>query len=160
VKQFRRSGALLVTVLEPIEAGILVELAGEVAALLQSAPSRPDDPALARLLPDGYRDDAEAAADFRRFTQGGLVERKVENAMVLRETLAHAARATGPTSIELDERAAGAWMRAIADMRLSLATRLGITDEESIPSDTDLADLYDWLAFVQDSLVRALDSSD
>ncbi len=27
----------------------------------------PDDPALARLLPDAYTDDDEAAADFRRF---------------------------------------------------------------------------------------------
>jgi hypothetical protein len=159
MKPFQRSGTVLVAVLEPIEADILLELAGEVATLLQSASSRPGDPALARLLPDGYRDDDEAAADFRRYTQGGLVERKVQNAMVLRETLSAAARATGPTPIQLDDRAAGAWMRALADMRLSLAARLGITDEESIPSDPDLADLYDWLAFVQDSLVRALEAS-
>src|SRR5215510_10376671 len=31
----------------------------------------PDDPVLARLLPDGYRDDPDAAQEFRRFTESG-----------------------------------------------------------------------------------------
>jgi hypothetical protein len=36
----------------------------------------PADPALARLLPDAHRDDGPAAAEFRRYTEGGLRERK------------------------------------------------------------------------------------
>ena len=32
----------------------------------------PEDPVLARLLPDGYRDDPEAAGEFRRYTEPAL----------------------------------------------------------------------------------------
>ena len=38
---------------------------------------RPDDPALARLLPDAYADDDEASAEFRRFTERTLRETKM-----------------------------------------------------------------------------------
>lgn len=36
----------------------------------------PDDPALARLLPEAHRDDPEASAEFRRYTEAGLRARK------------------------------------------------------------------------------------
>src|SRR5438132_3893567 len=32
----------------------------------------PEDPVLARLLPDGYRDDPEAAGEFRKYTEPAL----------------------------------------------------------------------------------------
>ena len=32
----------------------------------------PEDPVLARLLPDGYRDDPEAAGEFRKYTEPSL----------------------------------------------------------------------------------------
>ncbi len=32
----------------------------------------PEDPVLARLLPDAYRDDPEAAGEFRRYTEPAL----------------------------------------------------------------------------------------
>ena len=41
----------------------------------------PEDPALLRLLPDAHRDDAEVAAEFRRFTERGLRESKVDDAI-------------------------------------------------------------------------------
>ncbi|MFN8086247.1 MAG: DUF2017 family protein [Microbacterium sp.] len=34
-----------------------------------------DDPAVARLVPDAYRGDAEAAAEFRRYTEADLLQR-------------------------------------------------------------------------------------
>ena len=40
----------------------------------------PDDPALARLLPDAYADDEEAAAEFRRFTERDLRDAKARDA--------------------------------------------------------------------------------
>ena len=46
--------------------------------------TRPDDPVLERLLPDGYSEDEEGAedanADFRRYTERGLRDGKVANA--------------------------------------------------------------------------------
>ena len=43
-----------------------------------TATTAPDDPALARLFPDGYTDDAEASSDFRRYTEPGLRAQKRE----------------------------------------------------------------------------------
>ncbi len=40
--------------------------------------SLPEDPALARLLPDASRDDDEVSAEFRRYTEAGLRARKLE----------------------------------------------------------------------------------
>src|SRR5439155_1762221 len=39
--------------------------------------SVPDDPVLARLFPDAYGDDPEASAEFRRYTEITLRERKL-----------------------------------------------------------------------------------
>src|SRR4051794_5340497 len=41
----------------------------------------PDAPVLARLFPTAYPDDAEAAGDFRRFTEGTLRDGKAEAAI-------------------------------------------------------------------------------
>src|SRR5690348_6058286 len=38
--------------------------------------TEPEDPVLQRLFPTAYRDDEEAAADFRRFTEGALRDKK------------------------------------------------------------------------------------
>src|ERR1700726_4282497 len=44
----------------------------------------PEDPVLARLLPDGYRDDPEAAGEFRKYTEPALRNAKYQ---VAREML-------------------------------------------------------------------------
>jgi hypothetical protein len=150
---------------DPLEA--LVEMDGPVSA--------PEDPVLVRLLPDAYREDDEAAADFRRFTEAALRADKVANARMLLDTLREAGY-DGGTSEALDEAAADtieielspqqvqAWLRSLTDMRLALATRLGIEDDdeedwEELPDDDPRAvmhDVYGWLGFVQESLVQAL----
>ena len=48
--------------------------------------SAPQDPVLARLLPDAY-DDEEKAAEFRRFTERGLRDAKVVQATTVIESL-------------------------------------------------------------------------
>ncbi|MCU1513242.1 MAG: hypothetical protein JWO10_332 [Microbacteriaceae bacterium] len=171
MKPFRRTRTGYTAVFEPQEAGILGELAGQVASLLQAHDENVGDPALARLLPDAYPGDAEASAEFRRFTTDGLVERKVQNAMVVLQTVGEATSAATATRVLLTADEAQAWLRTITDIRLSLATRLGISNEDddshdrgphadgddADSPDAGIVDVYDWLAFVQDSLVRALD---
>lgn len=44
---------------------------------LADEPETPADPALARLLPDAYRDDPDAAGEFRRLMEGSLRRDKV-----------------------------------------------------------------------------------
>jgi hypothetical protein len=116
-----------------------------------------DDPAIARLLPDAYGEDAVASGDFRRLTEQSLATRKVANARTVIDSLARAG-----DSLELSEQEAQSWLRTLSDIRLTIAARLGIEtdgDEGATDSDSALAlhDLYDWLAYVTESLLDALD---
>jgi hypothetical protein len=119
----------------------------------------PDDPVLARLLPDAYRDDPEASGEFRRYTEQGLRSGKVAAARTVLATLP-----AGGGQVQLSGPEAQAWLRALNDVRLALGVRLEVTDdfddraEEIEPDDPRAAyiDVYDWLAFLQDTLVRAL----
>jgi hypothetical protein len=122
-----------------------------------SSTRHPRDTALARLLPDAYPGDAEASAEFRRFTQGGLAERKVGNAETLIRTLGGAG-VTG--NVVLNDSEALSWLRCLTDIRLTIAARLGIDTEDDDAGrsiDPLMREIYDWLGFVQNSLIEALD---
>jgi Domain of unknown function (DUF2017) len=136
--------------LEDLEA--LLGNTGETAAL-------PDDPVLARLLPDAYRDDSEAAGEFRRFTEQELRSGKLAAAQTVLDTLPE-----DGGRVELTEEDAQVWLRALNDVRLALGVRLEITEDTAQRTqDLDPADprsaylwVYDWLTYLQETLVRAL----
>lgn len=121
----------------------------------------PEDPALLRLLPDAYPDDPEASAEFRRFTERGLRESKLANAQVLLGSLEHSG-----SKITLSAPQAAGWLGALTDLRLTLGHRLGIVgddDHEAWYGEEDVDDeinalrfVYDWLTWMQESLVHAL----
>jgi hypothetical protein len=138
-------------------AGEQDELAVELG--LSDSTELPDDPVLARLLPDGYAEDPEAAGEFRRYTEQGLREGKVAAARTVLDTLpARGGR------VRLSEADAQAWLRALNDVRLALGVRLGVTDDfDERSREIDRSDprsayvwVYHWLAFLQESLVNAL----
>jgi hypothetical protein len=149
-------------------------LAGELG--LSGGPSLPpDDPVLQRLLPDAYRDDSDESAEFRRFTERSLTSAKVANAEALLASLRDAgldetkvddedAEDREPLEVELDPEAVQAWLRTLTDVRLSLAVRLGIESDEDMmllhQSEDEaviaMTELYDWLGYVQETLVTAL----
>jgi len=126
---------------------------------LSSHVEPPDDPVLARLLPDAYSDDAEAAAEFRRYTEESLRSAKVASAQAV---LASLPAAGG--EVRLSEPECQQWLRALNDVRLALSVRLGITDEDEDLSEGMAVDdpraaylwVYQWLAYLQDSLLEAL----
>jgi hypothetical protein len=158
VKGFRRSRHQFVAVFDPDEAGTLSLLASQVSDLIENRAAHDSDPALLRLLPDAYPDDAGASAEFRRFTADDLASRKAANARRIVSDLAPAAGATSATMVKVDAQAAQAWVRSLTDIRLTIAARLGIeTDGQVGSGDAALLDLYDWLGFVQGSLVDCLD---
>jgi hypothetical protein len=136
-------------------------LPDDLAAILGAAGpvAPPDDPVLARLLPDGYGDDPEAAGEFRRYTEQGLRSGKVAAARTVLDTLP-----SGGGRIRLSAGDAEAWLRSLNDVRLSMGVLLGITEDyEREFSALDPADpreaylhVYDWLTFLQETLVRAL----
>jgi len=177
---------------EPLEARMLATFAGQVIELLHddAAPvgpgaqsgadpleallsldgpvTAPDDPVLARLLPDAYRGDDQAASDFRRYTESTLRAEKVDNARTLLSTLGAGGYDSDSedsgVEVELQPAQVQAWLRCLTDMRLALATRLGIEDDEDswdeLAEDDPRAvmhDVYGWLGYVQETLVQALD---
>jgi hypothetical protein len=124
----------------------------------------PEDPALLRLLPPGFRDDDEAAAEFRRFTERSLREAKVADALAVLESVGDVSdEDIDDIEFELDPTAVRSWLRCLTDMRLTLAERLGVTadDEaywESLPTDDPklpVYEIYGWLGYLLESLLDA-----
>jgi hypothetical protein len=127
-------------------------------------PRLPEDPALARLLPEANRDDAEAAAEFRRLTESGLRSRKRAGARFAAEVLR---RDGHPTLGDEDTQTL---LKALTDLRLVLGERLGLkTDDDAARLGAQLAfgiepyegwralaATYELLQFLQESLVQAL----
>jgi hypothetical protein len=171
--------------LAPAEASLLRSLVGQVITLIapdgpaapkeQDEPdglpawddlagldrelSTPDDPVLARLLPDGYRDDPDAAGEFRKYTESGLRSAKQQAAQEMLDTLPEAGG-----KVQLTHDQAHAWLKALNDVRLALGVRLGVTEEfedqwgRLAADDPQWAayEVYAWLGAVQESLVQAL----
>jgi hypothetical protein len=122
-------------------------------------PETPEDPVLARLLPDGYRDDPDASQEFRKYTEPGLRSAKQQAAQEMLDTLPEAGG-----KIQLTHDQAHAWLKALNDVRLALGVRLNVTEEFEEQWSRLAADdpqwaayeVYAWLGAVQESLVQAL----
>jgi hypothetical protein len=133
----------------------------ELEAMLYppGAAQAPDDPVLARLLPDAYSDDPEASGEFRKYTEPALRSAKYEVARQMLDTLPEAGG-----RIQLTKEQALAWLKALNDVRLALGVRLGVTEDfeeqwgRLKPDDPQWAayEVYAWLGAVQESLVQAL----
>jgi hypothetical protein len=136
------------------------ETVDPLAELFADGPSKPpEDPALARLFPDAYEDDAESS-DFRRFTENDLRARKREDALAVVRTLD--AGAGGPV-IKLSPDESRQWLGALNDLRLTIGTRLDVNDDDNelyrLP-DSDprkpMVMAYLWLGGLQETLVETL----
>lgn len=172
--------------LDTEEAGLLRDLTGQLIELLanrstESAESAnpadlllaqlgiggsadaPLDPALARLLPDAYRGDDEAASEHRQLTELGLIDRKIGNAQALLHSLDGDGQAITPAAVRLDDSAVQSWLRTLTDLRLTLAARLEIEvdgDEGRDETELDHAmqGVYNWLGYLQSMLLDAIDT--
>jgi hypothetical protein len=138
------------------EADLLASVAIQIAELLAGADDRDGDPALERLLPDGYRDNAENADEFRRFTQTELVDEKVAAALSIVDAVKPRTE-KGAANVLLSAPESVAWLRSLNDIRLALAARLGIVDEQSRPPLDNSYAIYMWLGQLQFLLLRAVD---
>jgi len=183
----RRSGACVAT-FSSFEADLLRSLASQLIELLRSEEAvaeedqdplealldfsgptlAPEDPVLARLFPTAYPDDDEAAAEFRRYTEIDLRNGKAAGAAAIIDALEDAGLTDQPEDgtyidVELDPAAAITWMRSFTDMRLAIAERLGITDDDQErwleePEDSPEAQvhaIYEWVGYLQETLVGA-----
>ena len=105
-----RRSSLIIANFTGFEADLLRSLAGQLVELLRneaavprddadpfeamldfSGPTQaPEDPVLARLFPTAYPEDEEAAAEFRRFTEGTLRDGKAAAAIAIIDGLEEA----------------------------------------------------------------------
>ncbi|TDV52230.1 DUF2017 domain-containing protein [Actinophytocola oryzae] len=139
----------------------LAELTG-----MRTGPSTaPDDPILARLLPDFHRLDSDepvskadldSAAALRSLHEPELLDHKSGVVAVVLDTCP-----PGGGLVKLSAEQADAWLSALNDVRLALGTTLGVTEEmpDELPDDDPRAPhlgVYHWLTWMQESLVSAL----
>lgn len=139
---------------------------GRLPDLDQEEPTRsaPEDPALARLLPSGVRDDDQAAGVFRAATEDAVRAAKTAD-------LQRAAASLQSSLIVLDEPGAVGFSRALNDVRLVLSARLDIQDEEDAARVHEIDDwamaqdvesymalLYNFTTWLQETLMLALTS--
>jgi hypothetical protein len=136
------------------EARILSDLVTQLTELVENRGTPGSDPALDRLLPDGYRDSDEHAAEFRRFTESDLADAKVRNARVVLDDLSSPARHR-KLVVDLERNGIGAWLRTLTDLRLTLGARLAVDNDGTMPVDADAMTvaIYEWLGYLQESLV-------
>ena len=173
---------------EPVEAAVLGQCAADLLALLaDDEPDEPDepgaapdsraqdplaalvgmpsgpveapeDPALQRLLPDGYGDDdPEASRELRRYTDADLRGGKRAHAGTVLATLPGEG---GKLVLDRDE--ADAWLGCLNDLRLVLGTRRDVTedlDPDGLAVDDprrQALQVYGWLGWLQESLISCL----
>ena len=153
-----------------LEAAHLTDLVDQFAELIvETVDSDTIDEAVARLVPDAYRDDDAAAGEFRRLTQHDLLDRRRDDAARVLETLRRDGVRLRPDEVtdadahaafvvELDDLAVAAWLRTLTSVRLVMATRLGVIyDDDGDRPDDPRFGVYDWLGFRLEGLLEALE---
>ncbi len=180
---WERVGDTVTTKIDRQEAAVLRSVVGQIEEMLKSrqaeAPedeltaltgirtgptTAPDDPILARLLPDFHRlddedadsKDRDSAAALRSLHEPELLDLKTGVAGVLLDTCPPGG---GPVELTLEQ--ADAWLSALNDVRLALGTTLGVTEDmpDQLPDNDPRAPhlgIYHWLTWMQESLVTAL----
>ncbi|WP_087117607.1 DUF2017 domain-containing protein [Corynebacterium urinipleomorphum] len=171
----RKKGLMRATrysaVFDPMEREVIGDLTATVSEALihraQSAPKdelaammdmpsghteAPQDPSLARLLPDFEREgDEEFDGDnslLRSLHENDIIKAKLSNLQVINEALGP----TGGVAVTIEEEDAHRVIAALNDMRLYVAS----SDVQSESAEQDRDNLVEWLAFCQDSLLQAL----
>ncbi|MCC9173004.1 DUF2017 domain-containing protein [Arthrobacter sp. zg-Y179] len=165
--------------LEPEERDLLRKLFSDVQALLEPdtaadadplaamvgidpSAAVPEDSALLRLLPNGTTGNDDDALEFRRFTERTLRESK-------QAALRAAALQLEAAPLRLDTEQAQLFARALNDVRLVLADRLGLENDEDAERLHDITDpskaedldgylalVYNFVTWLQETLMQAL----
>ncbi|HEY0450649.1 DUF2017 domain-containing protein [Actinophytocola sp.] len=185
---WERVGDTVTTKLDRREAtvlrGLITQIDGMLQARLEATPqdelaeltgirtgmtSAPDDPILARLLPDFHRMDREdepskeerdSAAALRSLHEPELLDLKTGVAGVVLDTCPPDG---GTVKLSLEQ--ADAWLSAVNDVRLALGTTLDVSEDmpEELPEDDPRSPhlgVYQWLTWMQEHLVLALSPDD
>ncbi|MEZ5310498.1 MAG: DUF2017 family protein [Microthrixaceae bacterium] len=123
-------------------------IAGLIDQLDQMLDSQ--SPALRRLFPEPYGDDAERNAGYAVLAGAELIESRHARVELMRSQI----RAEKLSASDLDT-----WMRTLNDLRLVIGTVLDISDDGTEPGDDselELFHVYEHLGFILEHVVEAL----
>lgn len=156
------SAAAVEITLVTLEGVRLDEVVDEYTTLLSSADT--NDEALDRLAPNPYPDDEHASRDFAEATRDDLLERRLADADVVRRALApfQSFRASitdddmlRAHTLEVPRGEVDAWLRTLNAIRLVLATRLGIIEDDDHDPEDSRFGIYDWIGYRLELLIDA-----
>ncbi len=131
----------------------------EIVGIDESA-ALPSDEAMVKLFPDAYSDDDTASMEFRRFTERGLRQRRMDQSKIVQELFERAKQ--GPTT--LTEPESRATLGVLNDLRMVLGVRLGIEQDDDSREDFISHDdprrhmyvAYQWLTWLQQELLESM----
>lgn len=106
------------------------------------------DPSLRRLKPPARPDDPESESEYRSMIDDDLLQNRLDAIDTV---------ASGIGGTELDAEGVGAWMQALNCLRLILGERFdaeGLNPDDNT-TDSPMADIYHWLAWLLEQLVDA-----
>jgi hypothetical protein len=117
----------------------------------------------ARLFPPAYADDPLADLEFRELVGGSIAEQRSESLDTFLRTLDEGLARRLLWTVDLDPDESAAWLSAVNDSRLTLATIVGIESESQWedgpdPSDQASVMLY-YLGWLEEQLVTAMMAS-
>lgn len=154
----RAKDGVAVTLDEP-EAGLLRRVVAEIRLVVE-APERPDF--AVRLFPPAYLDDEEAQAEYASLMTEDLAKEKLDALAVVEASLARGRTRRGRWTVRLSTAEAESWLGVLNDARLTLGTKLNVTEEDSMnavdPADPEAQPraVYHWLGWLEESLVELL----
>jgi len=148
-----------------VEGAQLVHLVDDFRELV-GANRDVEDPAIGRLIPDPYPEDEDSSRAFRDATRDDLLDRRALDADIVRTALAgmrgdpgdmprNEAFAEHDLYIPLSD--VDAWMRTLTALRLVIAERLGIQNDDDHDPDDPRYGVYDWLGYRLELTVEAAD---
>jgi hypothetical protein len=138
--------------LDPREADALLV----VPDLLASVGATDSDPAAARLNQTPYPDDREAAVEFQRLMAEEMAQSRAADRSAFSLTVEQS-----PHGVSMSVGEAEAWLRVLAEARLVLAGRLGISHdgwEDDLSEQDPSVALLHYLGWLQQSLAETLEA--
>src|SRR5690606_3324307 len=127
---------------------LVADLVGQLREQLLAST---DDPAVRRLFPPAYPDDAERDAGYQVLTRDTLLEQRLAALDTVEQSL---------DGRELDEGGMAAWMTTLNALRLVLGTRLDVDEEPPALDPSDPMEpayaVYEFLGWLLSQLVVVL----
>jgi hypothetical protein len=151
----RRRDGSIETRLSTAEQQLLVSIAAQMRDRIMQEEA---DPALRRLFPPAYEEDAEAQAEFAGLTSDDLREGKLRAIDAVVRAFESGKARKQALGLEQAEQL----LSVLNDARLTIGTELDVTEEMNVPTGLGEQEaarfhIYSYLVWLEEQLVEALD---